>query len=121
VPPATVFPAALTGFTGGDWNYVYLPRQQPAKPANPPQPGGVSITVTTGGIITITTPTETVTMVPLPDGGVFVVMNTPGSPPVMIYIAPPSANPPILWAGSNDSPGYFGATDVPLGVPEKKP
>lgn len=117
IPPGTVFPSEVTGFTSGDWNYVHLKQQQAPRPANPPaQPaGGVTVTIAPGGIVTITTPTGTVSIAPLPDGGAVIVVTTPGSPPVISVIGGAS-NPPILWAGSGDSPGYFGATDIPLGV-----
>jgi hypothetical protein len=122
VPPGTVFPAAVTGFTVGDWNYVHLPRQQPARPANPPQQAGsTTVTIAPGTTVTITTPPGiTVTITPI-QGGVTIQVNPGGqpSPPV----SPSTWLPwgiPILWAGSGDSP-YFGATDFPLGVREPNP
>jgi hypothetical protein len=93
--PGTVFPAAVSGYTSCEWNYVLLAATQAPPPVGPPTappPGGVTITVNPGGSIQIVAPPgTTVTITPAPGGGTTIQVG--GRPPVAVN--PPSGTPEL--------------------------
>jgi hypothetical protein len=67
--PGTVFTDPVSGFTSGNWNFVLLQANGPARPVNPPTTGTVTVTVTVNGqTVTITMPNDGTSVTVTPDG-----------------------------------------------------